>query len=144
MRILLVGHGRMGRLIETLAGEYGCEVVGVVDPPSGTEGLDSDRWAPADVAIDFSTAEAVRSNVPALARRGLNVVIGTTGWDAYRAELQGIVEAAGVGVVAAPNFSTGVVLFESIVARASTLFAGQADFGAFLHEAHHSAKKDAP
>ena len=44
----------------------------------------------------------------------------------------------------APNFSTGVVLFEALVAHAAGLFAGQPDFGAFLHEAHHAAKKDAP
>ena len=50
----------------------------------------------------------------------------------------------GVGAVAAPNFSTGVVLFEALVARAAALFAPQQDFGAYLHEAHHAAKKDAP
>ena len=52
--------------------------------------------------------------------------------------------AAGVGIVVAPNFSTGVVLFEALVAQAAKLFAPQAEFGAFLHEAHHAAKKDAP
>jgi 4-hydroxy-tetrahydrodipicolinate reductase len=144
MRILLVGHGRMGRLIEALAAEYDCEIAGIVDPPSGTEGIDSDRWAAADVALDFSTAAAVATNLPALAQRGINAVIGTTGWDAHRDALRKIAEESGIGVVAAPNFSTGVVLFESVVAHAARLFAGQAEFGAFLHEAHHSAKTDAP
>src|SRR4029078_10218409 len=51
---------------------------------------------------------------------------------------------AGVGIVAAPNFSTGVVLFERLVARASELFVQQPEFGAWIHEAHHAAKKDAP
>jgi 4-hydroxy-tetrahydrodipicolinate reductase len=50
----------------------------------------------------------------------------------------------GVGVVVAPNFSTGVVLFEALVAQAAKMMTGQADFGAFVHEAHHAAKKDAP
>jgi 4-hydroxy-tetrahydrodipicolinate reductase len=144
MRILLVGHGKMGRLIESLAGEYGCEIAGVVDPPSGTDGIDSDRWNGADVAIDFTTPDAVMTNVPALARRKMNLVLGTTGWDAHKPALQKIVADAGIGIVAAPNFSTGVVLFESVVAHAAKLFADQKDFGAFLHEAHHSAKKDAP
>ena len=45
------------------------------------------------------------------------------------------------GIVVAPNFSTGVVLFEAIVAHAATLFAPQADFGAFLHEAHHCGEE---
>jgi 4-hydroxy-tetrahydrodipicolinate reductase len=56
-----------------------------------------------------------------------------------------MVEDAGeVGVVAAPNFSSGVVIFESIVKHAAKLFAAQSEFGAFLHESHHAAKKDAP
>ena len=144
MKILLIGHGRMGRLVESLAGEYGCEVVGVVDPPAGTEGVDSDRWSGADVAIDFSSPDAVMTNVPALARRKIDVVLGTTGWGAHEPALRRIVEDAGTGIVSAPNFSTGVVLFESIVAHAATLLAAQAEFGAFVHESHHSAKQDAP
>jgi 4-hydroxy-tetrahydrodipicolinate reductase len=49
-----------------------------------------------------------------------------------------------VGVVAAPNFSAGVVLFDAIVSYAAKLFARRDDFGAFLHETHHAMKKDAP
>jgi 4-hydroxy-tetrahydrodipicolinate reductase len=142
MRLLLVGHGRMGRLVETLAGEYACEIAGIVDGGSG--GVDSDRWSGAEVAIDFSTPEAVPGNVPALARRGIDIVLGTTGWGAHEAALRQAVAGAGIGLVAAPNFSTGVVLFESIAAHAAALFASRTEFGAFVHEAHHSAKKDAP
>ena len=82
---------------------------------------------------------------PALARRGINLVIGTTGWAAARSRRCGKWwPRPGVGIVVAPNFSTGVVLFEAIVAQAARLFAPQEEFGAFLHEAHHAAKKDAP
>jgi 4-hydroxy-tetrahydrodipicolinate reductase len=55
-----------------------------------------------------------------------------------------MVAEAGIGIVVAPNFSTGVVLFEAIAAQAAKLFAPQDEFGAFLHEAHHATKKDAP
>jgi 4-hydroxy-tetrahydrodipicolinate reductase len=146
MRILLVGYGRMGRLVGELAPEYGCDVAGVVDPasPSHGGGADDPRWTGVDVAIDFTTAEAAAVNVPILARRGINVVLGTTGWQAHEAALKAVVSAAGTGIVAAPNFSTGVVMFEAIVRQAAALFAGQAEFGAFLHEAHHAMKKDAP
>jgi 4-hydroxy-tetrahydrodipicolinate reductase len=146
MRILLVGHGRMGRLVGDLAPEYGCEVAGIIDPQSPLHGggPDQDHWRGVDVAIDFTFPGAVKTNVPALARRGINIVIGTTGWLADEPAVRGAVAAAGIGVVAAPNFSPGVVLFEAIVARASALFAAQHEFGAFLHEAHHAAKKDAP
>jgi 4-hydroxy-tetrahydrodipicolinate reductase len=149
MRILLVGHGKMGRLVGELAGQYGCEVAGVIDPASPLHGggPDAERWtgvAGVDVAIDFSTADSVTTNVPALARRGISLVVGTTGWSPHEAALRQVIADAGVGIVASPNFSTGVVLFEAIVAHAAKLFAAQADFGAFLHEAHHAAKKDAP
>jgi len=146
MRILLVGHGRMGQLVAGLAGEYGCEVAGIIDPrwPGLSGGPDDDRWRDVDVAIDFSSPEAVATNVPALARRGTNLVIGTTGWQKDEPAIRAAIAAAGVGVVSAPNFSTGVVLFEAIVAQAAKLAAGQSDFGAWLHEAHHAAKKDAP
>ncbi len=146
MRILLVGHGRMGRLIGDLASQYGCEVAGVVDPASAahTAGLDDPRWRSVDVAIDFTVPDAVVGTVTTLAAHGVNVVVGTTGWQQHRADLERIVRQAGIGVVAAPNFSTGVVLFEAIVARAAVLFEGQGEFGAWLHEAHHAAKKDAP
>jgi 4-hydroxy-tetrahydrodipicolinate reductase len=144
MKILLVGHGRMGRLVESLAGEYGCEIAGIVDPPAGTDRVDSDRWRDAEVAVDFSSPDAVAANVQALARRRIDIVLGTTGWSAQEAALRRTIADAGIGIVAAPNFSTGVVLFESIVAHAARLFAAQTEFGAFLHEAHHGMKKDAP
>jgi 4-hydroxy-tetrahydrodipicolinate reductase len=136
----------MGRLVGDLAPEYGCEVAGVIDPQSPLHGggPGDDRWRGIDVAIDFSFPDAVKTNVPALARQGINVVIGTTGWQADEAVIRRAVEDAGIGVVAAPNFSTGVVLFEALVARAAALFGSQREFGAFLHEAHHAAKKDAP
>lgn len=146
MRVLLVGHGRMGRLVESLAGEYGGEIIGVVDPdsPSHSGPIDDDRWRQADVAIDFTSPDAVMANVPALTRRGINVVLGTTGWQRHEAALRENVAVSGVGVVAAPNFSPGVVLFEAVVACAAKLFGARDEFGAFLHEAHHAMKKDAP
>jgi 4-hydroxy-tetrahydrodipicolinate reductase len=150
IRILLVGYGRMGKLVENLAAEYGCEIAGIVDPLVGKDSVDSDRWksgpgAPGvDVAIDFSSPDAVRTNVPALVRHRINLVVGTTGWGPHEPELRRIVGEGGVGIVAAPNFSTGVVVFEAVVAHAAKLLAPQNDFSAFLHEAHHQAKKDAP
>lgn len=146
LRLLLVGHGRMGRMVEALAPDYGCEIAGVVDPASPAHGgaPDDPRWSDVDVAIDFSTPSSVPANVPVLAARGIAVVVGTTGWSRHEAAVRAAIDRAGAGVVVAPNFSTGVVLFEAIVAEAAALFAGQAEFAAFLHEAHHSAKKDAP
>jgi len=145
MRILLIGHGRMGRLVGDLAGEYGGEVAGIIDPQSPLHaGALDDRWRGVDVAIDFTFPGAVRRSVEALAKLGVNIIIGTTGWEADRAAVQQAAAEANLGVVAAPNFSVGVMIFDAIVARAARLFTSQAEFGAYLYEAHHAAKKDAP
>jgi 4-hydroxy-tetrahydrodipicolinate reductase len=146
MQLLLVGYGKMGRMVESLADEYGCAVAGVIDPqsPAGQDGPDADRWRNVDVAIDFSTPDSVVRNVPVLVKRGIGVVIGTTGWQKDEATVRAALADADAAVVAAPNFSTGVLIFEAIVARAAGLAGGQRDFGAWLHEAHHVTKKDAP
>ena len=146
MRILLVGHGKMGRMVESLAREYDCDVAGVVDPlsPSHGGGPDAAKWKGVDVAVDFTAPDAVMTNAPVLAKRGINLIVGTTGWTEHEKVLRQVVDAAGIGIVVAPNFSIGVVLFEAIAAQAAGLFAPHADFGAFVHEAHHATKKDAP
>jgi len=146
MRILLVGYGKMGQLVGDLARQAGIDVAGIVDPlsPAHSGNIDDDRWRDVDVAIDFSSPEAVPANLPALARRRLSTVVGTTGWGRHEAAMRQAVGESGIGVVVAPNFSVGVVLFEAMVAQASALLASQADFGAWLHEAHHAMKKDHP
>ena len=137
MKLLLIGHGRMGRLIETLAHDEGFEVVGAV-----SRGNASGDWPAADVAIDFSVADAVPANVARAASRRTPIVIGTTGWQAQEAAVRSA--AAGIGVVAAPNFAIGVNVFLAVVERMGMLMAAQPSFGGWIHELHHGAKKDAP
>lgn len=137
LRILIVGYGKMGRMVEQLATEQGITVAGHVDQDAGT-------WAPADVAIDFSTADALAVNFPEYLRRSLPVVIGTTGWHAHRDRWQAEAARAGLGVVASANFSIGVNIFQLVAAEAARLMQAQPQFGAWIHEAHHAAKRDAP
>lgn len=137
MKLLLVGYGKMGRLVEQVAVEQGAEIVGRVD-----EGRD--EWAAADVAIDFSNADALLANFPQYLQRRLPVVIGTTGWSPHAARLRAEAERAGLGVVAAPNFSIGVNVFQLVVAEAARLLQAQPEYGAWVHELHHAAKRDAP
>ncbi|MEO7273859.1 MAG: dihydrodipicolinate reductase C-terminal domain-containing protein [Vicinamibacterales bacterium] len=139
-RILLLGRGRMGQLIESLGPEYGFTVAGYVD----IDNADRDDWPEADVAIDFSVPDAVPINFPKLAARRLDIVLGTTGWAAHEAALRASADRHGIGVVAAPNFALGVNLFNAIVARAAEVLAPHGELGAWLHELHHAAKVDAP
>lgn len=139
-RLLLIGHGRMGRLVEALAREEGFEVVGTVTSRTAA----SEDWPSADVAIDFSIAEAVPPTVERLARRRIPIVIGTTGWQQHEAAVKATAATAGIGVVSAPNFAVGVNLFLAMLDRIGALMAAQPAFGAWIHESHHAAKRDAP
>lgn len=139
--VLIVGYGRMGRLLEPLSSEYGATITGIVDRNSSER---PETWPQADVAIDFSTAEAVLSNAPRAAERGMNLVIGTTGWQASHERLRRIAAHHRIGAVIAPNFAAGMNVFVALAERAGQLFAAQHAFGAWIHELHHAAKRDAP
>jgi 4-hydroxy-tetrahydrodipicolinate reductase len=144
MRILLLGHGRMGRLVESLAPEYDAAIAAVIDEHSGARAIADGNYGDVDVAIDFTLADAVVKNLPQLAARKINVVIGTTGWQAHESAMRAVAATAGIGVLAASNFSLGMNVFQLAVEAASRHFAHHAEFGAWIHEAHHVMKKDAP
>ncbi len=137
MKLLIVGYGKMGRMVEELAVSDGVEIAGRVDQGR-------DEWANADVAIDFSTADALLSNFAQYSARKLPVVIGTTGWNTHVDRLRAEATQAGIGVVASANFSIGVNIFERVVAEAARMMAAQPQFGSWIHEIHHAAKRDAP
>jgi 4-hydroxy-tetrahydrodipicolinate reductase len=142
--LLLVGYGRMGRLVEKLAPDYGFEVVGRLDDTNNIGGAGIPSAPDADVAVDFSVPSAVAENLPKLAARRMNVVIGTTGWHEHELEMRRVAADAGIGVVSASNFSLGVALFQRLAEQAAKMFAPYPEYGAWIHEIHHSAKKDAP
>ena len=137
MRLLIVGYGKMGRMVEEMAAGQDIEIVGRVDDGR-------DEWRPADVAVDFTTAAALRANFPQYVQRRMNVVIGTTGWGEHAAALRADAAQAGIGVVASANFSIGVNIFQHIVAETARMMQAQPQYGAWVHEIHHSAKRDAP
>jgi 4-hydroxy-tetrahydrodipicolinate reductase len=138
MRLLIVGYGKMGQLVEQLAVSQGMEIASRIDVGSGD-------WAtPADVAIDFSTAAALKENFPRYVERRLPAVIGTTGWADLAPGFRQQADHAGLGVVASANFSIGINLFEMMVADAARMMRQHPHYGAWIHEAHHVTKRDAP
>ena len=137
MKLLIVGYGKMGRMVEALAPEQGFEIVGRVD-------VGRDEWTTADVAIDFTNAEAVEANFQKYVDRSIRVVIGTTGWSRVSRTLQAAAVSSSLGVVASANFSIGANLFQILVEDAARLMKAHPQFGAWIHEAHHSTKIDAP
>lgn len=146
MNIALIGHGAMGKLIRTLAEEKGHEIAVVIDDAdAGLSAADlAGKLKGVDVAIDFTTAEAVRRNVEACVVASVPLVEGTTGWNTDRVEIEQIVREGKGAFVFGANFSIGVSLFYRIADFASELFAKFPEYEAFIEEQHHSRKKDAP
>lgn len=147
LRIALVGQGRMGHLIEQLAPEHDATVVLRLDASNnryGT-GLTREAVSETDLAIDFSTGEAVVSgNLHRLCDLGIDTVIGTTGWDGRRAELLAHARKAGIGLVYGANFSVGVNAFYRIATAAARTLARCDGYDLAAFESHHRGKRDAP
>jgi len=137
MKLLIVGYGKMGKMVDEMATGQGFEVVGRID-------VGRDEWTDADVAVDFTTAAAVEANFHKYVDRRLRVVIGTTGLGDASRRLQTMAASSGLGVVAAANFSIGVNIFQMIAADAAKMMQAHPQFGAWIHEAHHATKRDAP
>jgi 4-hydroxy-tetrahydrodipicolinate reductase len=146
MRIALIGHGSMGNIVESRAMFHGHSVGVVVTEHH--ENLRAEQLAEtlkiADVAIDFSAAEAVRRNVEACILAGVPIVEGTTGRNDERGSIEKLVIDAGGAMVFGANFSIGVNLFYRIADFAAELFARFPEYETFIEEQHHSRKKDAP
>ena len=145
MKLALIGHGTMGRLVEARAREEGHEVETVLGRRESAfrpEEL-AEILGGHDAAIDFTVAEAVPRHAEACARARVPLVEGTTGWLARLEEGRRTFERAGGALIYGANFSVGVNLFYRVVARAAELFRAF-DYAPFVEEAHHSRKRDAP
>jgi len=138
MKLAIIGYGKMGRLIEQLAPEYGFTIHARVDI-----GEDFAKTAGADVAIEFTTPEAALGNIEKLIALKLPVVVGTTGWLGHMDQVRSIVDKNGAGLIWSPNFSVGVNVFFRVVREAARLLADEAEYGAWAWEIHHDTKKDA-
>jgi 4-hydroxy-tetrahydrodipicolinate reductase len=144
--LAIVGHGKMGRLIEQLAPEYGFEVRLALK--SGTNaagaGLTQKNLRGIDAAVEFSAPSAAAQNIRQLAALRVPVVAGTTGWFQELPCVREAVQSNGGALVWSPNFSVGVYRFRQIIAQAASAFAGESEYQAWGWEIHHSAKRDAP
>jgi 4-hydroxy-tetrahydrodipicolinate reductase len=146
MNLAIVGYGKMGRLIEQLAPQYGFAVpVKLNRGNNGNfEGITREKFQGVDVAVEFSLPTVTVENIERLAALGVDVVVGTTGWLDRLEHVRSVVERSGIGLVWSPNYSVGVNAFMQIVSPAARLLAKESEYGAWAWEIHHAAKKDAP
>ena len=143
MQTMIIGDGHLGWAIATAAGERG-ERTPVLGRPA-LDRHDRTAFAGADLVIDASSGEAVRTNVESALGAGVRrFVIATTGWAFDRESVdRALLDAEACAVVSA-NFSIGVALFARLVENAAELFGAVQGFDPFLVEWHRRAKADRP
>ena len=144
-RIALIGMGKMGRAIESLASSRECEIVSTIDPHIGAAvSVSVESLNGADVAIEFTSPESAAANVRACLAARCPVVVGTTGWYDELPAMRAEVAAMQGALLTAANFSIGVAIFERILASAAASFAATPAFAPHMVETHHAQKLDAP
>ena len=136
---VLGARGRMGsEVVKAVEAAEGLALVAALDMGDSLEQL---KGSAAHVVVDFTTPDSVMANLEFLIDNGMNVVVGTTGFDdAKLAMVKGwLAQNPSVGVLIAPNFAIGAVLMMEFAAKAARYFES-----AEVIELHHPAKVDAP
>ncbi len=140
MKLAIVGYGKMGRMVEQFAPDYGFTIhskIDAKDPLSNAKG--------ADVAIEFSAPEAALAQ-----HRRARRLWAFPRLPALRAgfeELDRVKKAVAehdAALIWSANFSVGVNVLLRALHEVSRLLANEPGYEAWAWEIHHSAKKDAP
>jgi len=143
MKIILVGYGKMGRIIEQTALGRGHEIVGRIDLHNASD-LNAGLAAAADAAIEFTGPHSAYDNVMKCLSLGLPVVCGSTGWLERYEEAAAYCRQQEGSLLYASNFSVGVNIFFELNKTLARLMAGHPGYEVSIREIHHTQKKDAP
>ncbi len=136
---VLGARGRMGsEVVKAVEAAEGLALVAALDMG---DSLDQLKGSAAHVVVDFTTPDSVMANLEFLINNGMNVVVGTTGFDDVKLATvkSWLAQNPSVGVLIAPNFAIGAVLMMEFAAKAARYFES-----AEIIELHHPAKVDAP
>jgi len=142
MKILIIGYGKMGKMIEAMALQQGHSVVAVVEAGEFWPRFE-DRNKP-DVAIEFTQPDSVVDNLRHCVEMGIPVVTGTTGWDKSKAEIQAFCKQKNGSVLYASNFSIGVNMWFRMLKTVAADLARFEEYSAQIEETHHINKIDKP
>jgi 4-hydroxy-tetrahydrodipicolinate reductase len=144
MRILVLGHGKTGKLVADVAAERS-HSVHVLDAKENRDAmaLTPPFVAGFDVVIDFTGPEAVVQNMRACLATGAKMVIGTTGWYDKLPDMRGLAERKQAGLLYGTNFSIGVQVMLQLAAKMGELLK-DAGYTFSIEETHHVSKLDSP
>lgn len=139
MKIALIGYGKMGHMIESIALERGHEIVCIIDQNNLCD-FESEAFASADVAVEFTTPQTAEQNIRCAWAAGVPVVCGTTGWDVEAIKQ----EAQEAGLMWSSNYSIGVNILFALNRQLAKLMVAYPDYTPHMTEVHHIHKLDAP
>ncbi|GGZ26658.1 4-hydroxy-tetrahydrodipicolinate reductase [Echinicola pacifica] len=143
MNILILGYGKMGKIISQMAEERGHTIVGKIDE-SNTEELNHLDNSKVDVAIEFSQPAAAVSNLSWAIKNQIPVVCGTTGWLDKKPEIERLTLSNGGAFFYASNYSIGVNIFFKLNRVLAKMMEEHLDYKVSMEEIHHTEKLDAP
>jgi len=143
MNILILGYGKMGKIISEIAESRGHQLVGKINIENRDELAQLDPKK-VDVAIEFSQPDAAYENISWAIERGIPVVSGTTGWLDKKPIIAALTLEKNTAFFYASNYSIGVNVFFKVNRFLAALMKEQKDYKISMEEIHHTEKKDAP
>lgn len=143
MNILLLGYGKMGKIIGEIAESRGHHIIAKINIDNRQE-LESLSPEDIDVAIEFSQPDAAFENISWAINRGIPVVSGTTGWLDKKPSIAALALEKNTAFFYASNYSIGVNVFFKVNKFLASLMKDQTDYTIGMEEIHHTEKKDAP
>ncbi|NCB02970.1 MAG: 4-hydroxy-tetrahydrodipicolinate reductase [Spirochaetia bacterium] len=149
MRIALVGFGKMGHVVYTLATQLGHTVVSIIDPHSHDslvtdKTLTVESLGNAEIVIEFSHHEGIKERLHTYQEGHIPCVIATTGWYDLLPEITDTYKESSTAILWSGNFALGVHLFFSIVRSASRIMNSFSDYDVVVQELFHAKKGDSP
>lgn len=143
MNILLLGYGKMGKIIAEIAESRGHSIIEKIDV-NNREKLDQLNPETIDVAIEFSEPSAAYENISWAIERQIPVVSGTTGWLERKPEIERLTLSKGGSFFYASNYSIGVNILFRLNSYLAKIMNEHPEYRVKLEEIHHTEKKDAP
>src|SRR5580698_7372695 len=136
MRVLVLGMGKTGKLVASVAAERG-HSVNVLDAKenAGASALTPPFVSGFDVVIDFTTPEAAIQNMRACLATGAKMVIGTTGWYDKLSDMRALAERKGAALLYGTNFSVSVQVMQQAAAMVGKALKN-ADYTYSIEETH--------
>lgn len=143
MNIVLMGYGKMGKVIEKVAQSRGHNIVARIDIDNRQE-FESLSASQIDAVIEFSHPSSAFQNVKSCLEKGVPVVCGTTGWLEQKPEIEALAIQKDGAFFWSSNYSIGVNLFFELNKKLAQLMSPQKQYTVSTTEIHHTEKKDSP